>query len=254
MYLGQEKEIFLSVRNGAFMCKVKKIYRVLLQCVITLIFFCMSVSRIKAAGNGQTEIDVEQPIEDGMYKVVSSIDNEYVWDIANAATEDGGNLQLYTSNNSDAQKFTFTYLSDGYYFITNVNSSKAIECSGEGAASSVNIQQSSFKNTDVQCWKLTSTGDDYYTLTCKANGLAADAAGGIAKDGTNMQVYQLNNTPAQEFRLVRIIGDEAASGSYLVAEDHSKGFYYIVCFLILGVGAAVIIGIGHFYQKKKNKK
>lgn len=62
--------------------------------------------------------------------MVSAVNNDYVWDISEASVEEGANLQLYEDNGTDAQKFTFTYLSNGYYSIINANSDKAVECSG----------------------------------------------------------------------------------------------------------------------------
>lgn len=142
------------------------------------------------------------PVPDGLYKVVSVIDKRHVWDISNASADDGANLQLWEDNGTNAQKFWFSYNSDGYYTIKNINSGKVVDCDGAGSADGTNIQQYTSNRTDAQRWKLVQTGSGCFTMVCKCNGKVIDAAGGIASSGTNIQIYESNGTAAQKFMLV----------------------------------------------------
>lgn len=152
------------------------------------------------------------PIANGTYKLVSALDNGYVWDISGGSTSDCANLQLYRDNNTDAQIFVVTYQSDGYYIITNVNSGKAIDCAGGGNSIGTNIWQYTQNSTTAQRWKLTSVGNGYYTLTCKCNGLVADVSGGKVADGTNIQMYTYNATDSQKFKFVATSASSSDSG------------------------------------------
>lgn len=143
------------------------------------------------------------PISDGTYKVVSAINNGYVWDIDDASSANGANLQLYRDNGTNAQKFQFTYNPDGYYTIKNVNSGKVIDCANAASANGTNIWQYASNNSNAQRWKLKSAGNGYFTFMCKCNGKMADVSGGVAANRTNIQIYQSNGSAAQKFKLVK---------------------------------------------------
>ena len=167
-----------------------------------------------SGSNGQSSQGSSgQPVPNGMYKVVSMIDRQYVWDIYDASTNNGGNLQLWKDNGTNAQKFTFTYNSDGYYTITNANSNKAVDCAGGESANGTNIQQYTPNNSNAQRWKLTSVGNGYYTFQCKGNGKMIDVSGGVASSGTNIQLYQSNGSKAQKFALVKTQKKQGASNN-----------------------------------------
>lgn len=230
--------------------------KILLLSMLMVFFWTISAAAVKAAENQQIQTDADCLIENGTYKVVSAVNNDYVWDISEASVEEGANLQLYEDNGTDAQKFTFTYLSNGYYSIINENSDKALECSGCDQENRVNIQQGSFKNEDTQCWKLVSVEDGYYTLICKNNGMAADLELGIAENGRNIQAFELNQTTAQEFRFVKTnfsVSSESLN-SYSSQAEHSRVFSHEIIYLILGIGGIFMIGIGLFARFGRRKE
>ncbi len=163
------------------------------------------------------------PISDGMYKVVSMVNNSYVWDINGGSTANGANLQLYKDNGSNAQKFIFTRSSDGYYTITNVNSNKVIDCDNAGKANGTNIKQYESNNSDAQKWQIKSVGNGYYTLICKCNGKAADVYDGKAANGTNIHMYQTNGTAAQKFKLEKT---NIADGTYKVVSGINSKYVW----------------------------
>ncbi len=141
-------------------------------------------------------------VSNGTYKLVSALGDNYVMDVNGASIANGGNVQLYEDNGSNAQKFIFTKQSDGYYTISNVNSGKLLDCAGAGRTNGTNIQQYESNVTNAQRWKLTSVGNGYYTLTCKCNGLVADVSGGRRANWTNIHMYTSNGTAAQKWKLV----------------------------------------------------
>lgn len=143
-----------------------------------------------------------RPVADGMYKLVSAVNSRYVWDIDSGSLADGANLQLYEDNESNAQKFIFTYDSDGYYIIKNVNSGKAVDCAGGGTEDGTNVCQFASNNTPAQRWKLIPAGNSSFTFSSKCSGKVMDVADGIATNKRNIQIYQSNDSSAQKFKLV----------------------------------------------------
>ena len=72
----------------------------------------------------------EQLIKNGIYQIVSGINNGKVLDIINGSYNDNANLQIWENGGSQQQKFEITYNDDGYYEIKNTNSGKNIETLG----------------------------------------------------------------------------------------------------------------------------
>ena len=139
-------------------------------------------------------------IADGNYTIKSMVSNNYVLDIAGASSSNGANVQLYQSNNSNAQKFTVKYLNDGTYSITAMHSKKALDVAGGGKTNGTNVQQYQSNNSDAQKWIIKSLGNDVYSIISKSNNLYIDIDGGIAQNGRNIQVYAGNNSNAQKFK------------------------------------------------------
>ena len=232
------------------MKRKRKYVLLLLPVVLELLVFHAAFWTDKVTAQQQT---ADRPVEDGMYKLVSGINNGYVWDINLASAEDGANLQLYEDNGSNAQKFDFAYVADGYYTITNVNSGKAIGCFADELTDRVNLQQGSFAHADLQLWKPEPGENGYYSLICKGNGLAADAESGVAQNGTNLQAYVPGRVAAQEFRLVRTEAKKDTAGGSQAAE-HSRLFYYGLTFLLFGAEAVMIMGAAYVFGRRKDKK
>ena len=168
-------------------------------------------------------------IKEGNYEIYlnySPNDLKLAVDIANASN-DKANVWLHRSNSSDAQKFTITYIGDGYYIIRNTYSKKIIMTTTDKATNGNNIIQDLFcidgirDNCNKQSgykWKFEYNSGGYYTITSKLNDettkkYVIDACDGQRaidqnlqnlKNGTaniNLQLYENNDTIAQQFLL-----------------------------------------------------
>lgn len=93
---------------------------------------------------------------DGTVTITSSLGN-YSLDIANAANDDGANVQIYTSWNGDAQKFYFNKTStNGVYTIATKasNGTKVLDVYGKGTADGTNVCQWTTSGNTNQQWVL----------------------------------------------------------------------------------------------------
>ena len=80
-------------------------------------------------------------LEDGVYKIHSAINDNYVIDVNGAVAQNYTNVQLFYSSNSLAQKFEVKKMSDGYYQITSViNNEYSLDANGARFSNFVNIQ------------------------------------------------------------------------------------------------------------------
>ena len=75
-------------------------------------------------------------------------------DVASQSLANGGNLQLWSSNGGDNQKFAFIPVGSGYVRITPVNSNKPADVSNSSTADGANVQQWRYTLGTNQQWRL----------------------------------------------------------------------------------------------------
>ena len=122
-------------------------------------------------------------------------------DIKSASTSNGANVQLYASNGSLAQLFTFEYQKSGYYLIRNAASGKVLDVDNGDVVPGTNVHQWGTTSSDNRLFSAVKNADGTYTFINKATGLALDVRGAGTKNGTNLDAYTPNGTAAQKFSL-----------------------------------------------------
>ena len=141
-------------------------------------------------------------VKEGVEYAIGSVSERQVFDITGGSTNSGTNLQLYASNATKAQRWTFSYDENGYATITNVKSGKVLDVSGGSKKAGANVQQYAPNGSWAQKWILVDCGDGSVKI-CSAirAGFVLDLDGGSTANGANVQVYDDNGTAAQRFRL-----------------------------------------------------
>lgn len=140
---------------------------------------------------------------DGLYTVEMAKDAGKVLDVAADSKDNGGNVQLYSSNDTLAQKFYFEQDDEGFYTITVAGSGKVLDVDCGAITWGSNVQQFSGNRSDAQRWAVRYNSDGSITLVNKGSGLALDLVAGSSADGTNLQTYEDNGTAAQRFKLTK---------------------------------------------------
>ena len=200
---------------------------------------CVSGSSLVAAG--ATYADVQKftfsptsPLSEGTYFIQSRLSAAMVVDVANGSRDNYANVQLYTNNDSGAQKWNITRNSDGSYSIQNAKSKKMLDVANGVGVSGANVQQYQSNGSNAQKWRIDYVGDGNFRITTLLNNnLALDVSGGNAWNGSNIQIFTLNGTKAQCFTFKpayyeddRVLNvDRADLLSWL--ESHEYDGYYI---------------------------
>ncbi len=140
-------------------------------------------------------------VKDGVYTIVSKLDDQKVLDISGGSMDSGANLQLYENNGTDAQKFIITKTGDTYR-ITSLNSGMTLDIAGGSIQSGTNVRQYFNNDTAAQRWFLRNTGDGTcYFVAGNNSANVLDVSGGRTVNGTNLWVYAANGSNAQKFYL-----------------------------------------------------
>ena len=134
-------------------------------------------------------------IRDGIYKIKSAINPNYILDIWMVSQENGGNVHLWLDEDVDQQKFIVTYIGDGYYTMVARHSNKAISIDSE----SNNVYQYEQNDTDGEKWLIKDAGDGKFNVISKANDLYLESNGDHIINKTNIQVGEGNNSETQKF-------------------------------------------------------
>ena len=127
-----------------------------------------------------------------------------VFDVPGASTVNSTQIQLYTSNGSNAQKYRFTSVGNATYRITNVNSGKALDVYGGSTANGAAFQQYDSNGTSAQQWTVRNYSSGKVTLISVNANKAVDIPGGNATQQTKLQMYTPNGTAAQQWTISKV--------------------------------------------------
>ena len=169
--------------------------KISLALIVVVLLSCMTVFDVFA-------LDLVS-IKEGTYTIQSKLNSSMVMDVKGGSKSSGANIQLYKSNNSEAQQFVIKK-TGSYYTISPKCSGLMLDVKGGSTASGANVQQYKANNTDSQKWMFYNAGGGYYYIRCKVGDKALDVKGGKTSNGTNIQMYNLNLTDSQKWKLVEV--------------------------------------------------
>lgn len=139
----------------------------------------------------------------GNYTVASFKRGDGLLDAKGGGTTAGTAVQIYHSNGTDAQVWTFVQVGS-YYKIVNAKSGLVLDVAGGSAKNGAKVQLYGSNDTMAQRWVLLDSGKgDGSVVVCSAldQKLALDLPGGSTSDKTLLQLYSRNQSDAQVFRL-----------------------------------------------------
>ena len=162
----------------------------------------------------------KQTIKNGLYTISSKLNDRKVLDVTSANISNNSNIQLYSSNNTDSQKWFVNYLGNGYYSIKPYLSlDYSLDVLGAGIYSGTNVQLYKYNGSNAQKWIISDDGNGYYNIVSNCNNLVLDVAGASTNNGTNIWMYTYNSSDAQKFKF----NDVAEIGTKTI----NNGYYFI---------------------------
>ena len=136
-------------------------------------------------------------MDDGVY-YIKNRDVKFALDVSGGSVYSGANVQLYSLNKTDAQKWLVSHDSKGYVSFKNVNSGMYLTATGSSNGANVNQQSSSHGYN--QKWIIAFDSSQNIKLVSGLNStLVIDVSGGKIQNGSNIQLYTSNNSAAQKW-------------------------------------------------------
>ena len=134
---------------------------------------------------------------DGTYYIKNQ-DVNYALDVSGGSLYAGANVQLYSLNRTNAQKWKLTHDSTGYVSFQNVGSGMYLTAAGSGK--SANVYQQKKTNDYNQKWIIMFDNSQNLRVVSALNStLVLDVSGGKIRNSSNIQLYESNNTKAQKW-------------------------------------------------------
>ena len=162
-------------------------------------------------------------INNNTYEIETKLNSNMIIDVSGGSKQNKANVQIWTADNVEQQKFTLSALTTDTYKITAKHSNKALTIDTQ----TNNVYQSDYVGSNNQQWQIKEAGEGYYTLTCKANGKNLDVYNGSAVNGQNVWGFSPNGSNAQKFRFVTGSRNFFEEGTYgrsgLAVKGDSRG-------------------------------
>lgn len=134
---------------------------------------------------------------DGVYYIKNQ-NVGFALDVADGSLYGGANVQLYTTNRTNAQKWKITHDSTGYVSFQNVGSGMYLTASGSGITA--NVYQQNQTNDYNQKWIVMFDNNQNLRIVSALNStMVLDVKDGKIRRCSNIQLYTSNNTNAQKW-------------------------------------------------------
>lgn len=166
-------------------------------------------------------------IEEGYYRIHSKVNYNYVFDVLNGSLEAGANLQVYESNNTNAQKFKIAKRVDGTYKITNVGSGMVADVQGAVFENGTNVQMWGDTDNVAQKWTFTKRDSNSYSIYLANTNYVIDLTEGNASNGGNIEIWEYVEGSQQELWLLEKLDEEIIRHEGIedyIAEQINKNF------------------------------
>ena len=149
----------------------------------------------------EDEVNSGKDVSDGVYKIASAQNRNYVLDVTGDSRSNCANIELWSSNEGNNQKFYIKKDGNGYYTISAASSNKYLDVDNGSKKAGANVLQYDYHGADNQKWTIKSAGDGYYYIVSKCSGLYLDAENASMRDGTNILTWNYNGGANQKFKL-----------------------------------------------------
>lgn len=142
----------------------------------------------------------EHKLKSGVYTITSSIDESYVLDVMSDSRLNGTNIELWSNNGGNNQKYEIKELENNCFSIKCVSSDKYVDVYGGYKYNGTKVIQYGYNGNENQQWIIKYAGNGYYNIISKCNNLYLDVANSEMKNGTNILCWSYTSGNNQKFK------------------------------------------------------
>ena len=128
-------------------------------------------------------------VADGTYRIIARHSGKAL-DVYYEYTADGSNVDQWTYDGGNNQRWAFTHLGGNVYEILGVQSGKALEVATTSTADDTNVDIRTYTGAPNQQWTISALDGGYFRLTpMSSSGSALDVGGVSLSDGANVHQW-----------------------------------------------------------------
>lgn len=194
-------------------------------------------STVGTQGYTNTSLYVSENVE-GIYYIQNKFSGLYL-DVANGSADNGANIQQWSYNGCDAQKFKFVSTGDGYYYILTGASgySKCVDIDSGSSADGTNVIQWEYWGGSMQKYRVVQQPDGTYAILTNASGCTSglDVYNWSTEAGGNINQWNYWGGDCQKWNLIEASSN---SGSTQASKSESLATALASSFLWAGYNDA----------------
>lgn len=137
-------------------------------------------------------------ISGGTYKLTHKGTNQCL-DVVNNSSAPGANVQQWTDNGNNAQRWIVTLQSDGHFKLTHKGTNQCLDVANNLPTPGTNVGQWTDNGNDAQRWAIQLQLDGSYKLTHKGTNQCLDVVNNSSTPGANVQQWTDNGNNAQRW-------------------------------------------------------
>ena len=149
-----------------------------------------------------SEVAPTKSTENGIFRILSVINANKVFDIASGSKENGAKLQMWDTSKVSQQRFDIQYDREGYCKIRATHSNKVLTVESTNPNAGSNITQQQDKNLDTQKWIIEKIDENKYSIVSKCGNLYLEIASDNVQNGIKIILNDETKLDTQQFILV----------------------------------------------------
>lgn len=188
----------------------------------------------------QTQYTVHvKSVPNGTYFIRNRAYDKYMQieksDAINGFLSSGATMEQWNYDGEAYQKWSISWVGNGYYSIISVQSGKALSiASGQAGSTNVPLVQETYTGADRQLWKIIAT-NGYYVFKAKSavgnsNDLVISAGHGSPNDSNGVTIeqcqYTNDNRYNDEWFICSIVDIGMSTDDYVGIKERRRGSYF----------------------------
>lgn len=171
----------------------------------------LSQNKPATASGSSSSNNQTAAISEGTYRLVPKCATGSALDIDGGSGDSEANVQIWSQNDTNAQKFNISKLGSAY-IMKALCSGKVLDVYNGDTIDGTNVWQYDLNSSAAQKWYFENAGDGYYYIKSEL-GKYLDVNGAGSSDGTNVQIWSFNGSDAQKWRIMSVSASNVSSSN-----------------------------------------
>lgn len=160
----------------------------------------------------------------GRYEIQNRYSGKYLEVDGGMISQNGANVQQWSSTGGYNQKFQLIEVNTGVYRIMSIESGKCVDISGVSTTNGANVHQWDYVGGANQHFRAVDAGGGYYKFIATHSNKLIEVGGYSTSDGGNVQQWEDAGQSSGQWRLQPTSTGPIPNGTYVI-QNRNSGLY-----------------------------